>query len=179
MAERGIIVDHSTINRWVQHAPELDKRIRPHLRPTNSWRVDETYIRLKDSGSTCTERLIQGQYSGLSAQCQTRRCCGRAVSKRSGRHTQTPKWSTWIRMPPIRLLLMLKADEQLSETTELRLVLYLNNQVEQDHRFIKRLTKPGMGFASFSALAFVAEEAMNMIRKGQIKALTKAMCEHK
>jgi len=34
MAERGIIVDHSTINRWVQaYAPELDKRIRPHLRP--------------------------------------------------------------------------------------------------------------------------------------------------
>jgi len=41
----------------------------------------------------------------------------------------------------------LKADEQLSETTELRLVLYLNNQVEQDHRFIKRLTKPEWAFS--------------------------------
>ena len=45
MAERGIEVDHSTINRWVlKYAPELDKRIRPALRPTSdSWRVDETY----------------------------------------------------------------------------------------------------------------------------------------
>ncbi len=49
MAERGVEVDHSTINRWVlKYAPELDKRIRPHLKPTNdSWRVDETYIKIK------------------------------------------------------------------------------------------------------------------------------------
>jgi IS6 family transposase len=49
MQERGIEVDHSTINRWVlKYAPELDKRIRPHLKPTNdSWRVDKTYIKIK------------------------------------------------------------------------------------------------------------------------------------
>jgi transposase-like protein len=48
MQERGVEVDHSTINRWVlKYAPELDKRIRPHLRSTNdSWRVDETYIKV-------------------------------------------------------------------------------------------------------------------------------------
>jgi transposase-like protein len=44
MAQRGIEVDHSTLNHWVlKYAAELDKRIRPHLRPTNdSWRVDES-----------------------------------------------------------------------------------------------------------------------------------------
>ncbi|MDZ4877455.1 MAG: hypothetical protein CLLPBCKN_006890 [Chroococcidiopsis cubana SAG 39.79] len=49
MQERGVEVDHSTINRWVlKYAPELDKRIRPHLRPANdSWRVDETYVKVK------------------------------------------------------------------------------------------------------------------------------------
>jgi len=49
MQERGIEVDHSTINRWVlKYAPELDKRIRPHLQAANdSWRVDETYIKVK------------------------------------------------------------------------------------------------------------------------------------
>ncbi len=49
MAERGVEVDHSTIHRWVlSYAPELDKRIRPHLKGTNdSWRVDETYIQVK------------------------------------------------------------------------------------------------------------------------------------
>ena len=49
MAERGVEVDHSTIMRWVhQYSPEIEKKIRRHLRPTNdSWRVDETYIRVK------------------------------------------------------------------------------------------------------------------------------------
>lgn len=49
MQERGVEVDHSTINRWVlKYAPQLDKRIRPHLQPTNDeGRVDETYIKVK------------------------------------------------------------------------------------------------------------------------------------
>lgn len=49
LAERGVAVDHSTIWRWVQrYAPELEQRLRRHLKPTNrSWRVDETYVRVK------------------------------------------------------------------------------------------------------------------------------------
>ena len=49
MIERGIQVDHSTIMRWVhQYSPEIEKRIRMHLRSTNdSWRIDETYIKVK------------------------------------------------------------------------------------------------------------------------------------
>lgn len=52
MQERGVEVDHSTINRWVlKYAPELNKRIRPHLQSTNdSWRVDETYIKVLSTG---------------------------------------------------------------------------------------------------------------------------------
>jgi transposase, IS6 family len=48
-AERGLAGDHTTIWRWVQrYGPELDQRLRRHLKPTNkSWRVDETYIRVK------------------------------------------------------------------------------------------------------------------------------------
>src|SRR5947208_15437637 len=49
MLERGLQVDHTTIYRWVQcYAPELEKRCRPHLKATtDSWRVDETYIKIK------------------------------------------------------------------------------------------------------------------------------------
>ncbi|HEY9769833.1 MAG TPA: IS6 family transposase, partial [Coleofasciculaceae cyanobacterium] len=49
MLERGLEVDHSTINRWVlDYAPELERRCRPHLKSTNdSWRVDETYVKVK------------------------------------------------------------------------------------------------------------------------------------
>src|SRR5579863_742574 len=47
MVERGVEVDASCIWRWVQaYAPELNKRCRPHLKPTNkSYRIDETYIK--------------------------------------------------------------------------------------------------------------------------------------
>ena len=65
----------------------------------------------------------------------------------------------------------LKADEALTETTETRQSKYLNNTVEQDHRFIKRRVKPGLGFGSFNTARRTLKgcESMNMIRKGQIK----------
>src|SRR6201993_881795 len=49
LAERGLHADHVTVWRWVQrYAPELERRLRLRLKPTNdSWRVDETYIRVK------------------------------------------------------------------------------------------------------------------------------------
>ena len=52
MEERGLSMAHTTIMRWVhQYGPELDERVRRHLKPTNdSWRVDETYIKVKVNG---------------------------------------------------------------------------------------------------------------------------------
>jgi transposase, IS6 family len=49
MAERGVKVDHTTIMRWVhQYSPEIEKKIRRYLRPTNdSWRMGETYLNVK------------------------------------------------------------------------------------------------------------------------------------
>ena len=49
LSERGLKADHTTIWRWVQrYGPELEERLRRHLKPTNrSWRVDETYVRVK------------------------------------------------------------------------------------------------------------------------------------
>jgi IS6 family transposase len=49
LEERGLNVDHTTVWRWVQcYSPELEQRVRRHLKPTNeSWRVDETYVRVK------------------------------------------------------------------------------------------------------------------------------------
>src|SRR5215472_2558317 len=46
LAERGLLVDHVTIWRWVQrYAPEMERRLRSRLKPTSdSWRVDETTL---------------------------------------------------------------------------------------------------------------------------------------
>ena len=64
MIERGIQVDHSTIMRWVhQYSPEIEKKIRRHLRPTNdSWRVDETYIKVKGEWKYFYRAVDSNQY---------------------------------------------------------------------------------------------------------------------
>ncbi len=79
MLERGLHVDHTTIYRWVQrYAPELEKRCRPHLKTiTDSWRVDETSIKVKktwmdlyravDAGGQTLEFLLSPTRDGEAA----------------------------------------------------------------------------------------------------------------
>ena len=69
----------------------------------------------------------------------------------------------------------MKASVELSRSVELRQNKYLNNLVEQDHRFIKRLTRSGMGFHSFNTARRTLKgfEAMNMLRKGQVIGVEK------
>ena len=69
----------------------------------------------------------------------------------------------------------LKVAEVLPHNVELRQVKYLNNLIEQDHRFIKRLVKPGLGFFSFETAwkTLQGYEIMNMIRKGQMHGVDK------
>ena len=63
----------------------------------------------------------------------------------------------------------------MSDFCELRQSKYLNNHVEQDHRFMKRLVKLGMGFFSFETAwrTLHGYEVMNMIRKGQMHGMSK------
>ena len=59
MEERGLFLAHTTIMRWVHQYIELNERIRKHLKSTNdSWRVDETYIKIKGEKCTYIARLI-------------------------------------------------------------------------------------------------------------------------
>ncbi len=69
----------------------------------------------------------------------------------------------------------LKTAGALPELVERRQVKYLNTMIEQDHRFIKRLTNPGMGFLSFETAwrTLRGFEMMNMMRKGQVQGVAK------
>ncbi|MEN9871809.1 MAG: hypothetical protein RLZZ171_2801 [Cyanobacteriota bacterium] len=181
MVERGIKVDHTTIYRWVQaYAPELDKRIRPHLNPTNdSWKVDETYIKVKkewkylyraiDSQGNTLDFMLSAKRDAKAAQRFFKKVLG-------GQHTDIPRVINVDKNPAYPLALKdLKAEKVLPQETELRQVKYLNNLIEQDHRFIKRRTSPGLGFGSFNTARRTIQgyEGMNMIRKGQIKGVEK------
>jgi IS6 family transposase len=81
----------------------------------------------------------------------------------------------WIRTRLILKHAELKAAGILPEAVELRQVKYLNDLIEQDHRFIKRRVKPGMGFFSFETAwrTLQGYEVMHMIRKGQMRGVEK------
>lgn len=172
MLERGLTVDHTTVYRWVQaYAAELDKRCRSHLRTTNdSWRVDETFIEVKgewkylyravDSLGNTLDFMLSAQRDARAAERFFRKVL-KAAHNSSARVINVDKNAAYP-----KAIERLKADETLSKTTELRPVKYLNNIVEQDHRFIKRRVNLGMGFGSFNTARRTLRgyEAMNMIR---------------
>jgi IS6 family transposase len=181
MGERGLYVDHTTIYRWVQqYAPELERRCRPHLTGTNdSWRVDETSVKVRKVWMYLY-RAVDSQGNTLdfwlSATRDTeaaKRFFQRALT---ASHTVTP-WVINVDKNAAypKALKELKAEGSVPESCELRQVKYLNNRIEQDHRFIKRLTKPGMGFFSFATAERTLQgyEIMNMLRKGQIRGVGK------
>jgi len=181
VSERGWTIHHTTIYRWVQqYGPELDKRCRLHLLPTNdSWRVDETYIEVKgqwrhlyrtvDSKGNTLDFLLTAKRDAQAARPFLRKVLT-AVQTQSPRVINVDKNAAYP-----KAIDELKEKEELSEQVELRQNKYLNNIVEQDHRFIKRLVKPGMGFGSFNTARRTIKgyEIMNMMRKGQIKNVRK------
>ena len=181
MRERGLSVDHTTISRWVQRsAPELEKRCRPHLRrTTDSWRVDETYVKVKgewmylsravDSQGNTLEFLLSATHDAQAA----KRFFAKALP---ASHTVTPCVITVDKNAASpKALKEMKAAGDLAASCELRQSKYLNNLVEQDHRFIKWLVKPGMGFFSFETAwnTLQGYERMNMLRKGQMHGVEK------
>ena len=83
MEERGLFLAHTTIMRWVhQYGPELNERIRKHLKSTNdSWRVDETYIKIKGEKCTYIARSIPKDIRLILFKLQTRYKRRQAFSK--------------------------------------------------------------------------------------------------
>ncbi len=75
----------------------------------------------------------------------------------------------------------LKGEEVIDQETELRQSQYLNSRVEQDHRAIKRIVKPMMGFKSFNSARRTLSgiEAMSIVRKGQVKAVERGLASRK
>ena len=154
LADRGVTIAHTTIFRWIQaYAPELEKRIRPHLLLSNgSWRVDETYVKVKgrwtylyravDSRGQTIDFLLSARRDTAAA----KRFFGKALGQP---HTVKPRTITVDKNPAYpRAVAELKEDGERWRRSRLRQVKYLNNIVEQDHRRIKRLIRPGLGFGS-------------------------------
>ena len=182
MKERGLDVDHSTVFRWVQrYAPEINKRIRRHLRMSGaSFRVDETYIKV---GKTCQYlyRAVDKEGQTIEFMLSAKRDV--SAAKRFFRKV--------MRAEQRRLPFSISVDknaaypEAFSASQEarivpkdckLRRVKYLKNVIEQDHRFVKKKVRAAQCFKSFHTAERTLEgiEAVNMMRKGQVKRLAKS-----
>jgi IS6 family transposase len=176
-AERGLEADHTTVWRWVQrYGPELEQRLRHQLKPTNkSWRVDETYIRVK--GRWCylyraidsTGATIDFLLSALRDAAAAERLFRQAL--RDPSHPQ-PRVINTDKAPLYgAAIAALKAEGALRRRCRHRPVQYLNNILEQDHRAIKRRVKAKHSFREFRAAGrtIAGYEAIHMIRKGQAR----------
>ena len=178
MQERGVEVDHSSLNRWVlKFTPALDQAFRQRKRSVGtSWRMDETYISVKgqwkylyravDKAGRTVDFLLTAKRDRKAASRFLRKAidqCGvpqKITIDKSGANTAAVE----------------SYNVEQESGIELRQVKYLNNIVEQDHRAVKRMTRPMLGFKSFwsAAITLAGIELMHMIRKGQLKGSGKS-----
>lgn len=177
MNERGLFIDRSCVWRWVQaYAPEINRRCRPHLKHVNrSWRVDETYIKVKgrdrylyravDSTGQTVDFLLTAKRDAAAA----KRFFSKALSQ-SG-HPQ-PRVINVDKNPAYPAAIgQLQSECTLRRRCQLRQCKYLNNVVEQDHRFVKQRVWLAKGYGSFPSAWRTLQgiEAVSMIRKGRAR----------
>ncbi len=175
MEERGLLIAHTTIMRWVhQYGPELDERVRRHLKTTNdSWRVDETYVKVKGQWMYLY-RAVDSAGNTIDfylSESRDKEAAKRFFKKAlAASHNRIPRVITVDKNPAYPVAIQeLEKEDRLPEGIPIRQVKYLNNIVEQDHRFIKKRIRPMLGFKSYETATSILSgvEAMHMMKKGQ------------
>ena len=177
MAERGVEIDHATLNRWVvKFSPLIAANAQARKKPTAvSWRMDETYIKIRGEW-TYLYRAVDREGETLDFMLSKRRDTGaaRRFFKRAVGTNGVPdriaidkSGANLAGLQSLNVILKFTGAGQIISIFQSK---YLNNIVEQDHRFIKRITRPMLGFKAFhSAAATLAGiETAHMIRKGQL-----------
>lgn len=171
----GFVVDHSTLHRWViRLVPLLDKAFRRRKRTVGRrWRMDETYIKIKGQWKYLY-RVVDTSGQMIDLPLTARRDAAAALRffRKATRHHGEPEVVTIDKSGAnTAVLTTLNAGKPDEETITIRQSKYLNNLVEQDHRNIKRRTRPMLGFKSFRRAQTILAgiELIHMIRKGQFQ----------
>jgi putative transposase len=174
MEERGVEVDHATLNRWViKYSPQIEKAFRAHKRPVGmSWRLDETYIRVKGQWKYLY-RAVDKEGHTIDFLLTVHRDHKAALRflKKAIDHTGVPEKITIDKSGANKAAIESYNAKQ-ATCIEIRQNKFLNNRIEQDHRTIKRLTRLMLGFKSFwsATVTLAGIEIMHMIRKGQMSS---------
>jgi transposase-like protein len=173
MAERGVDLSHTTILRWVQrYVPEFEKRWNRYARPVGtSWRVDETYIRVRGRWTYLfhavdrqglTVDFLLSEHRDIAA---AKRFFTRAIEQYG-----TPETITLDGYPATHSAVAeLKQIGVLRPQAKVRTSKYLNNLIEQDHRRVKQRIYPMLGFKKFGSATVTISgiELVQKIKKGQ------------
>jgi transposase-like protein len=173
MEERGVEVDHSTIQRWVvKYSPPLEEAFHRRKRPVwVSWRMDETYIKIKGQWYYLYRAVDKtGQtIDFLLTEHRDEQAAKRFLTKAIRRHGVPEKIT--IDGSAANEAAIKSYNEEQGTAIVIRKTKYLNNIVEQDHRAVKRVTRPMLGFKGFDAAqsALTGIELMHMLRKGQLE----------
>ncbi|KVE39943.1 IS6 family transposase [Burkholderia sp. TSV86] len=174
MAERGVSVDHSTVHRWaIKLLPVLEKAFRRRKRPVGkSWRMDETYIKVNGAWKYLYRAVDKdGNTIDFLLRAHRDKASARRYFKKSIAQNGAPETVT-IDQSGANLAALKDLNASRERPIKIRQRKYLNNIVEQDHRAIKRRTRPMMGFKDFHCARVLLGgiEVMHMIAKGQMKA---------
>mgnify|MGYP006076349069 CR=1 FL=1 len=171
MQERGYLVDHSTMQRWVvYYAPRIEKAFRKNKKRTGlRWRLDETYIKIKGEWRYLYRAVDkQGKtIDFLLTAMRDTKAARRFLNKAIGSNGKPSLINIDKSGANTAAIDQYNFDE--SKCVKIRQCKYLNDIVEQDRRFTKRITRPILGFKSFwSAQATLAGiELWSMLNKGQ------------
>src|SRR5574339_716606 len=175
MEERGVAVDHSNIYRWVQKfTPKLEAVFRKgKKRPVGtSWRMDETYIKIKGQWKYLYRAVDKaGQTIDFLLTARRDKKAARRFLKKAIRQHGLPTKVT-IDQNGANTAALEALPEETGQAIEIRQSKYLNNLVEQDHRSVKRIVRPMLGFKTFDSARCTLHgiELMHMIKKGQMVA---------
>ena len=172
MAERGVFVDHATVHRWsIKILPVLAAVFRRRKRPVGmSWRMDESHIKVGGQWK-CLYRAVDRAGATIDFLLRAHRdyAAARQFFERAIELHGVPETITIDKSGADTAVIDgLRADS--GTDIQLRQSKYLNNIVEQDHRAIKRIVRPMLGFKSFrcASILIAGIETMHMIKKGQL-----------
>lgn len=175
MAERGIVVSHTTIMRWVlRYVPEYERRWARFARsPGSSWRMDETAVAVRGGRHYLYRAVDRQGKSVASLLCNDRGMEAAQAFFRAAVSQDGVPWPEKINVDgnsaTHRGLRQLAVEDHRWRSVEVRARRYLNNVVEQDHRAIKQRCAPMLGWKSFrsAAITLMGIELAHRIRKQQ------------
>ena len=173
MSERGFVVDHSTIQRWVVHfSPHLLNAFhKKKKRPGDRWRLDETYLKVKGQWKYFYRAVDKQGHTidFLLTAKRDKKAALRFLTKaidRNGKPGLVNIDKSGANTAAIR-----DYNDDHNTRVKIRQCKYLNNIVEQDHRHVERRCRAMLGFKHFDAAqkALAGIELIHMLKKGQLR----------